>query len=278
MYNPLRLRIQLLKEKMKAVLRMFADFFGFNGYTRVPEGYLSWQHLTFVSSLMAVMVALAVVLGKRNRNKSNKKRNKVLIIATILMELFEISKIVLKCTVGGNPRAWLQELPLYMCSIQLITLPLASFAKGRIREAALDFVCMFGVLGAVLGTYGAGQNYACYPVLSFDNVNSGLTHSIAGFSSLYIMISGMASMKKENSLISHGIIIAFGIVAYCVNLVLETNYMFLVRGDGTPYDILFNLVSGNKVLYPLGVIVLFILYMICFRFIFVKVLNRKKAK
>ena len=39
-----------------------AEFFGFGGYTRPAEGFLSWQHLTFVTALMAVMVLLAVFL------------------------------------------------------------------------------------------------------------------------------------------------------------------------------------------------------------------------
>jgi hypothetical protein len=39
------------------------DFFGFGGYSRPAEGYLSWQHLLFVSSLMAIMITLAIVLG-----------------------------------------------------------------------------------------------------------------------------------------------------------------------------------------------------------------------
>ena len=158
--------------------------------------------------------------------------------------------------------AWLSELPLYMCSIQLITLPLAAFSKGRIKEAALDFVCLFGVLGAVLGTYCAGNNYSCYPVLSFDNVFSGVTHSIAGFASLYIMIAGLATMHRHNRGIACSIIIGFSIAAYAANLLLGTNYMFLMRGDGTPYDILYNLLSGHRALYPLSVVGLFLIYIV----------------
>ena len=36
--------------------------------------------------------------------------------------------------------------------------------------------------------------------------------------------------------------------------------MFLMRGDGTPYDIFYNLVNGNRVFYPLIVVGLFLLY------------------
>lgn len=145
------------------------EFFGFGGYQRTPEGYMSWQHLTFVTSLMVIMVVMACLLGRKNRNSSEKSKNKVLIWAAILIDSFELFKIVLMCVRGHDPMGWVTELPLFLCSIQLIAIPMAAFCKGRLREASLDFVMIFGILGAVMGTYAAGQNYACYPVLSFDN-------------------------------------------------------------------------------------------------------------
>jgi uncharacterized membrane protein YwaF len=236
------------------------EFFGFGGYTRPAEGYFSWQHLLFVSSLMVVMIVMAAWMGLRNKNKSDQAKNRVLMVAAILIDSFELFKIVLMCIRGNDPMGWLTELPLFLCSIQLITIPLAAFAKGRIKDAALDFVCIFGILGAVFGTYFAGNNYGTYPVLSFDNVVSGITHSISGFASLYILISGMTRMEKKNIPITFTILLCFCVAAYIANILLDYNYMFLMRGDGTPYDILFNWVGGNKVLYPLGVVALFLIY------------------
>lgn len=261
---------------MEVLVAGLREFFGFGGYRREPEGYFSWQHLTFVSALMVIMAGLAVFYGLRNKNKSDQLKNKVMIIAAILIDAFELFKIVLCCFRAKDPMDWLYNLPLFLCSIQLITIPLAAFSKGRIKEAALDFVCIFGILGAVMGTYLAGQNYGCYPVLSFDNVVSGITHSISGFCSLYILIAGMASMKKQNICITFAIMIFFGIAAYVANITLDYNYMFLMAGDGTPYDILYNLVSGNKVLYPLGVMVLFVLYITVYYWIYYVITHRKK--
>ena len=185
------------------------EFFGIDGYIRPAEGFLSWQHLLFVGILLSVMVILAVGLGKRNRFASPAQKNRVLIGAAILIDGLELFKIALLCYRDGSAEPILRTLPLFLCSIQLITIPLAAFSKGRVREASLDFVCIFGILGAVLGTIGAGQNYNAYPVLSFDNVVSGLTHTISGFASLYIMIAGLASMKKENIGITFGILLTF---------------------------------------------------------------------
>ena len=177
-----------------------------------------------------------------------------------------------------EPMWWSTELPLFLCSIQLITIPLAAFTKGRIKEASLDFVFIFGILGALLGTYGAAQNYGCYPVLSMDNVVSGITHSISGFASLYIAISGLCSMKKKNILITFSILLSFCVAAFIANRALDYNYMFLRRGDGTPYDIFYNMVNGNKILYPIIVVGLFLIYIAAFYLVFFLIKNKKSKK
>ena len=240
------------------------EFFGFGGYTRPAEGFLSWQHLTFVSAIMLVMIGMGVFLGKRNQSLTQQQKNRVLVASAFLIDGFELFKIVLCCIRGNDPWGWLYNLPLFLCSIQLIVIPVAAFSKGRLREAALDFVMIFGIAGAVLGTYGAGNNYGSYPVLGFDNVVSGITHGLAGFCSIYIAVSGMRSMKKQNILPVFGILVAFCVMAYVANILLDYNYMFLMAGDGTPYDIAYNLVNGNRVVYPMIVVGMFFVYILGF--------------
>ncbi len=251
------------------------EFLGFGGYTRPAEGFLSWQHLLFVGLLLAAMAVLAGWLGRKNCNASQKEKNKVLIAAAILINALELFKITVLCLRSESFTPILHNLPLFLCSIQLIAIPLAAFSSGRVKEAALDFVCIFGILGAVFGTIGAGQNYNAYPVLSLDNVVSGLTHTISGFASLYILSSKMAGLKRENIPVTYCILLVFCVAAYIANVLVDYNYMFLMAGDGTPYDILYNLVNGNRVLYPVLVVALFLIYIALFYYL-VSVLGRKK--
>lgn len=244
---------------------------------REAEGYMSWQHLLFVSFLVAVMLVGAFLLGRKNRDKSEKEKNRVIIVAAILIDLFELSKIIILSFRQHDPMHFLYDLPLFLCSIQLISIPMAAFSKGRAKEASLDFVTIFGMLGAILGTYCAGNNYSSYPVLSFDNVVSGITHCISGFVSLYIILSGMISMKKKNAPITIIILGGFSVAAYIANIFTDANYMFLLRGDGTPYDILFDLVGGHPIVYPLSVVVLFIIYITVFYQLYY-LLAKKKAE
>ena len=261
------------------------EFFGLakyeNGefhFIREAEGAWSWQHLTFVSLLILAMIGLAIFLGLRNRGKDIKQKNKVLIWCAFLIDGFEIVKIIVLCIRCQDPLHWLYVLPLFLCSIQLIAIPMAAFCSGRVKEACLDFVLTFGILGAIFGTIGATQNYASYPVLSMDNVFSGITHSISGFASLYIGFSGMISLKKKNLPITLGILGVFSVLAYVANLVLDYNYMFLMRDDGTPYSIFYNLVNGSPILYPILVIGAFVLYVVLFYYIYHLIISKKTTQ
>ena len=136
--------------------------------------------------------------------------------------------------------------------------------KGRLKEAALDFVLIFGLLGALAGTFGAAQNFGSYPLICIDNVASVITHCISGFGTLYIGFSGLGSLKMRNMGITFGILVSFCGAAYIVNHIIDYNYMFLMAGDGTPYDILYNLLGGSPVFYPIGVVVLFLICIVAF--------------
>lgn len=65
--------------------------------------------------------------------------------------------------------------------------------------------------------------------------------------------------------------------AYAVNHLIDYNYMFLMAGDGTPYDILFNLVGGSPILYPIGVVALFLLYISAYYGVYFLITRKKVA-
>ena len=87
----------------------------------------------------------------------------------------------------------------------------------------------------------------------------------------------MTSMKKSNIWISLTILSAFCVMAYITNVIIDYNYMFLMRGDGTPYDIFFNMVGGSPIFYPIIVVLLFFIYISVFYLIFF-LIQKKKNK
>ena len=93
---------------------------------------MSPAHVTFVLVLMTAMVTLAVIIGLIKRKKGMKSKNRVLVVAAILIDALELFKIVYLCFREHDPMHWKLVLPLFLCSSQLIALPLAAFSRGRL--------------------------------------------------------------------------------------------------------------------------------------------------
>ena len=58
-------------------------------------------------------------------------------------------------------------------------------------------------------------------------------------------------------------------VAYVADRLIPYNCIFLISSDGTPCEIVYDLTGGSPILYPLSVVLLFILhitafYLVCF--------------
>ena len=107
-------------------------------------------------------------------------------------------------------------------------------------------------------------------------VDGQVISSIEKGLAIYVGVAGMKSMKKKNVWITFSILIGCCAAAYVADIIIPYNYMFLMRGDGTPYDIFYNLVGGNPVLYPLIVVGLFLVYIAAFYLVFFLIGKNKK--
>lgn len=259
------------------------EFFGIGGYTRPAEGFFSAEHLIFACTLTVLMVALAVFFGRRHRGAPARVHTRFLWVSALIIDGLELTKAVIYCATDPAPavRA-LYFLPLFLCTMQMVTIPVAAATRGRVREACLDFIFLFGLLGALMGLFAGANVYGSFPILSLDAMVSGLTHAGIGLVSLYIPIAGLVSMKPRNIPVTVGILLSFCALAYGANLLTAAlgdgtpyNYMFLMRADGTPYELVYQLVGESPVLYPLCVVALFLLYMAAFYGVYYAIFRRR---
>ena len=233
-----------------------------NGEPRAPAGLFSWQHLLAVTLTLAILLTLAVVLGKKYRNDP-KKQNIVLIIAGISIVSLQLMKRiyllvetdnVIDCLVGN--------MPLYFCDIMIFIIPICAFVRGRAKDICLDFIAVCGLLMGFMGNYFAGNLYPSHAIISFSVFNALLNHSISAFASLFIWVAGMNKMEKKNIPYTIGILFAFMTIALIVDYVNipingnPRNFMFFFHGDGTPFVFFHDLVRGNKILYQMIVYIL----------------------
>ena len=88
----------------------------------------------------------------------------------------------------------------------------------------------------------------------------------------------MSELKKKDLIPTTSVLLFFSGLAYVVNILVDYNYMFLMNHDGTPYQLVWNLVAGHPVLYPISVVVLFIIYILAFYAVYSAVDKKHKKK
>ncbi|MBO2515667.1 MAG: hypothetical protein CW338_00120 [Clostridiales bacterium] len=239
-------------------------FFGWND-PRTPEPFFSWQHLLYVGVHLLIAFSLAVILGIRDRKKAEEDRRKVVKAAAVAMIVLEAVKIILMeircCVLDGDAGHIRSMLPLWLCSTQLIMIPVAAFNRGRIGKAAADFVAVFGLVGCVGGTVLASNYFGQMPVLRFEIVDSVATHSISGFCALYLLITGGSELKLKNTpLVALYLAVFMGLSllanAWNADSGYQANYMFLQNDGGTPFFLCTMAAGGSQTLYTVFAILL----------------------
>lgn len=263
---------------------MIKIYFGFISDPREPVGFLSLGHILFVTAYMAVAAFLAIFFANKYKNAEQKKKLKVIKIAAIIMVSCELLKIIIISVRNKDALNILGMLPLFLCSIHLFSIPIGAFSKGKVQESALAFLYIFGILSSIGGTYLAGNYFGGSPLLRFDLMVSVTTHTIAGFSSLYVILVKLVDINKKTLLESSIILFVFEILAFVANQLLmntnyESNYMFLTRSAGTPFEIINTIVGGNQVLYTVCIA---LFYFVCLFAVFgiislIKFIKRKKS-
>ena len=258
-----------------------------NGEQRAPAGLFSWQHLLAVTLTLAILLTIAVFLGKKFRNDP-KKQNIVLLVAGISIVALQLMKrIYLLAETDNVIDCLIGNMPLYFCDIMIFIIPVCAIVRGRAKEICLDFIAICGLLMGFMGNYFAGNLYPSHAIISFSVFNALLNHSISAFTSLFIWVAGMNKMEKKNIPFTIGILFAFMTVALIVDYVNipingnPRNFMFFFHGDGTPFTFFHDMVGGNKIIYQIIVYTLQCGYMGLFYLVYywvAKLATNKKTQ
>lgn len=234
-------------------MEMIKNYFLPDLSSATPAGYLSAGHFTWSLITFFIWVGAAIFFGIRMKGKDDKKQDRVLAIATIIMLVFEGTGIILDCVRTGSLNILKGELPFYLCSIQFVNQPVACWGKGRIKKVAKNFLFIWGFITAIFGIFLDASCYGWFPLVSFEVLRNTVTHGISGFGALYLIVSGQINMKKKDIL---PVMAEFGIFLICALIcawTLGENYMFFLHDSGTPFRFFYAAVKGNMVLYDISV-------------------------
>lgn len=223
---------------------------------RPAAGLFSWSHLLSVTIVFATAIFLGFFLGKKFKDNQKAQRNTFLIITAIILTLYIGKQSFLLATSDDIGNTLIEALPLFFCDMMLIIIPLATFSRGRLQEICFDFIAIGGFIMGFMGNYFAANIYASHPAISFLSLISSIDHSIAAFAAMFIFRSGLNKMEKRNIPFVIGVLFIYMTITLIVDYTLGKNFMFFMGGEGTPFDIFFNLVKGNLILYQIIVYIL----------------------
>ncbi|MCR5078531.1 MAG: YwaF family protein [Bacilli bacterium] len=215
--------------------------------------YLGVAHIVAASIVTILFVGLGIFFGVRLKGAETKKRILPIKVATIIFLTVQLSYYIVNIARDG----WgilIGILPLFLCDIQLFSLPFAAWGKGRVQKIAFDFSIVLGLLAALMGAWFNGAVFANNPIWSYDCIWNFINHCVPGFVAVYIMANRLSKLKMIDMLITFAVMALFEIVALIIDFTLNENYMFFRSSSGTPFFIFENMSGGNPVVYVILVI------------------------
>lgn len=219
--------------------------------TGTIESGVGFSHFGGLHLIWLVLFAVVTVVNGiwyRKLTDSGKERwRKVVAILLLVDEVFKDVMLI----VGGRFEP--DYLPLHLCSINIILIAVHAWKPSRLLSGYLYTVGIPGALAALLF-----PSWTSLPLMNFMHLHSFTVHILLA---LYPIVLGAAGdLRPEVKCLPKYLLLLVGmaIPIYGVNLLLDTNFMFLMSADpGNPLY-LFEQMWGNH-LYGFPVLIVAVL-------------------
>ena len=221
----------------------------------IPEG-LGFQafDLTHVLWLLAgAMVWIGVcLLHKRLSADKRKRLLRVLGIYIFSQEMVKNLVLILM-----REFSW-GYLPFHLCGINILLITFDTFKQTK---TVRTFLYYFAIPGAALALLF--PNWTNMPVWNFFHIHSFTIHILLVLYPLLLVTTGQVATDLLSALKGVGLLVAMAIPVYGLNLLWDTNFMFLMRPDsGNPLELFEKLLGshlwGFPILLPVVVLVMYI--------------------
>lgn len=178
-------------------------------------------HLAWLGAFLALTILWCVLYG---RLKDRKRWQKVIAWLLVADELFKIAIL----TYSGQYTAG--YLPLHLCSINIFMILLHSYKPMPIVDNFLYTVCIPGAIAALLF-----PTWTSLPVTSGMHLHSFTVHILLAMYPIVLTVNGDIKPDLRKLPRSLGLLALMAVPIYGVNLLLDTNFMFLMSADpGNP--------------------------------------------
>ena len=230
---------------------------------------------------LAIFAGLAAVLKKTDIETRKKTLQWIMITGFLFFfwykyELFiDADYSAISAAAGEGAFSWWKELPLQLCNINLIMVPV-SIITGK-RE--LQSFCFFlGPIGAIFALIMPCPGFDCYSILLPRMLGYYITHWLVFFGSLSLCSLGIYRPKRSDLkktvitvVILSFVIFLFNMLLRLTGICVNANYFYVVEPIGNPLLELLHRIIPVPYLYILPTLGILIPYMLAVT----ALLNRK---
>lgn len=193
----------------------------------IPEGY-GFQHFGPVHiawlAAFVILVVINCVWYRRMGHTAKQIWKKTVAVLLIADELFKMAILF----IGGNYK-W-DYLPLHLCSINIFLIAFHAWRPSKILSSFLYTVCIPGTMAALLF-----PTWTSLPVRNGMHIHSFTVHILLALYPIVLTVAGELKPCAKMLPKCLGLLVLMAVPIYGLNLLLDTNFMFLMYADeGNP--------------------------------------------
>ena len=188
------------------------------GFPRFGALHLAWLLLFFAAAIFCSALYRRLCPAGRRRMR--------LIFAALLIadEAFKTLCLLAE----GNYLA--TYLPLHLCSINILLIALHAPRPSRLLSSFLYTFCIPAAISALLY-----PTWAELPLANFMHLHSFTVHILLAIYPIMLTAGGDIRPRMKDAPLCLGFLAVLAVVIYPVNLLLDTNFMFLMYApEGNP--------------------------------------------
>ena len=229
------------------------------GFVHYDMLHLSWL------ALMVFAILLNCLLYRKLKITGREKWRKIVSWLLIADELFKMTILA----AGGNYEV--SYLPLHLCSINILIIAIHAYKPSGALDNFLYTVCIPGAIAAML--------FPTWTKLPFGNgmhMHSFTVHILLAMYPVVLSVNKDIKPNIRQLPKSLGLLVAMAIPIYVINLLLDTNFMFLMSADSGNPLYLFEQLWGNH-LFGFPVIIVGILIVMYGPLVLIRKLKKEKS-
>ena len=220
----------------------------------LPEGVgfqtFDLTHLLWLLAGLLFWVSACIFFRKLSENKQ-KLVLKVLGIYIFFQEMLKNFILILLGEFGWG------YLPFHLCGINILLIAFDVFKQTKVVRS---FLYYFAIPGAALALLF--PNWTETPVWNFFHLHSFTIHILLVLYPLLLISTGQVATDLKSAFRGVLLLVAMAIPVYGLNLLWDTNFMFLMHPDsGNPLEMFEKLLGSHLWGFPILLpVVIFIMY------------------